>query len=246
MIIDNGVDMIELNVEAFGNKDTLYPTLIWDNESAVLVDVGMPGCWKHIREIMINSGIKPRDLKAIILTHQDLDHIGSIEEAINELGSNITIIAHENDKPYIEGTHPLIKTNPQVMAPMIESLPETLRTEALKLCEHPPKVIVDQTVADGEILPYCGGIRVIHTPGHTEGHISLYHEKTKTLIAADAMMKLNGKLHGPVSQTSLDLPTAQKSLRKFLNYDIENIICYHGGLCEINVNEKLKALIEAI
>lgn len=60
------------------------------------------------------------------------------------------------------------------------------------------------------------------------------------------MIKLNGKLHGPVPQTSIDLSTAQESLEKFSNYDIESIICYHGGLCEVDVNEKLKALIESI
>lgn len=93
----------------------------------------------------------------------------------------------------------------------IEALPEKIRQEALALCSNPPKAKVNQTVAVGQELPYYGGIPVIHTPGHTEGHISLYLQQSKVLIAADAMLCIDGKLHGPVPQTSLDLRKAQRS-----------------------------------
>ena len=129
---------------------------------------------------------------------------------------------------------------------MIEMLPDHLREEAIKLCEYSPRVTVNKTVSDGEILPYCGGIQVLHTPGHTEGHISLYHEKSKTLIAADSMLIVNDKLHGPVQQTSIDIHKAQQSVRKFLNYDIDNVICYHGGLLELNVEEQIKEIVQEI
>lgn len=242
MLIDNGIEMIEVQAEAFGSKTTLYPTLIWDHTSAVLIDTGMPGGWKQIKAAMINNKVEPKLLKAIILTHQDLDHIGSIEEIMKELGDGVEIYAHEYDKPYIEGDLPLIKSSPKVMAKLLDTLPEKLREEAMKLITNPPKVKVNQTVKDGQLLPYCGGLRVIHTPGHTEGHISLYIEKSKTLIAADALICMNGKLHGPVPQTSLDLPEAQRSLEKYLDYEIESVICYHGGLC----NERVKRQIEEI
>ncbi|MFC3884973.1 MBL fold metallo-hydrolase [Bacillus songklensis] len=246
MIIDNGVEILKIEAEAFGSKTTLYPTLIKDDESAVLVDVGMPGGWEQIQAVMTENGVEPKKLKAIILTHQDLDHIGSIEEIKQELGNSIIVYAHELDKPYIEGSLPLIKTTPSVMAPMIELLPEKMRQEALDLCENPPKVKVDQTVVDGQELPYCGGIRIIHTPGHTEGHISLYLQQSKTLIAADAMLCIDGKLHGPVPQTSLDLPKAQRSLVKFLDYEIETVICYHGGLCEWGAKDQIEQLVKEI
>ena len=48
---------------------------------------------------------------------------------------------------------------------------------------------VDRIVEDGEELPFCGGITVIHTPGHTPGHICLYIGQNKTLIAGDALFK---------------------------------------------------------
>ena len=246
MIIEHGVEMIRLEAEGFGGRSVLHPTLIKDDQSAVLVDVGMPGGWRQIRESMLACGVKPAELTAIILTHQDLDHIGSIEEIREELGGAVTVYAHELDRPYIEGSLPLIKTSPAVMAPMLERLPETIREQALRLCENPPKTKVDQTVEDGQVLPYGGGIRIIHTPGHTAGHISLYLQQSKTLIAADAMLCINGKLHGPVSQTSLDLAEARRSLEQFLNYDIETVICYHGGLCELDAKDQIVQLVKEI
>ncbi|MCK9911855.1 hypothetical protein MXD81_22055, partial [Microbacteriaceae bacterium K1510] len=87
----------------------------------------------------------------------------------------------------------------------LESLPEEVRQKALELCENPPKAKVDRVLTDGEELPYCGGIRVIFTPGHTPGHISLYLQQSKTLVAADAMIVWDGVLRGPVQQTTLDM-----------------------------------------
>lgn len=246
MIIDNGVEMIELEGAAFGSKTMIYPTLVWDDTATVLIDVGMPGMWKQIRAAMIEVGVEPKRLTAIILTHQDLDHIGSIEEIKRELGDQVIVYAHVLDKPYIEGDLPLIKTTPQAMTKMAESLSEEHRKEVMELSKQLPKTKVDQTVKDGQVLPFCGGIQVIHTPGHTEGHISLYLQQSKTLIAADAMLIYNGKLIGPVPQTSLDLTTAQRSLTKFLDLQFESIICYHGGLVELNAREQLEQIVKEI
>ena len=65
------------------------------------------------------------------------------------------------------------------------------------LFADPPKVSVDMAVADEEVLPYCGGITVIFTPGHTPGHICLYLNQSKILIAGDALVAVHGELRGP-------------------------------------------------
>lgn len=243
MIIDNGVAMLELESVAFGSKATLCPTLVWDQDGAVLIDVGMPGSWGQIKTLMLNNGVLPQDIKAIILTHQDLDHIGSIEEIRQELGDEVQIYAHPLEKPYIEGEIPLIKSNLQSMQPLLAAIPEEAKQKAIQLLTNLPKARVDEIVYDGQELPYFGGIQVIHTPGHTEGHISLYLKKSKVLIAADAMLCVDGRLHAPVPQTSLDLAEAMWSLQKLLDYEIESVICYHGGLCEWGVLEQLQTII---
>jgi glyoxylase-like metal-dependent hydrolase (beta-lactamase superfamily II) len=246
MQVANGVEMLELKVEAFGGRAILNPTLIWDDETAILIDAGMPGELEQIRTAMSKVGVSFDKLKAVILTHQDIDHIGSLPEILQECDGRIEVYAHELDKPYIEGTLPLIKTDPSRMGKTLESLPEDERRKAIALCQNPPKAKVDRTLADGQELPYCGGIRVIFTPGHTPGHISLYLKRSKTLVAADAMVSLDGTLRGPVQQTTLDMNMALRSLEKFLDFEIESVICYHGGLCNVSVKEQLENLIEKI
>jgi glyoxylase-like metal-dependent hydrolase (beta-lactamase superfamily II) len=243
MKANTGVKMIPLQGEAFGKPMVIYPTLLWDDDRAVLVDTGMPGSWETIRQEMSRAGIPPERLQTIILTHQDLDHIGSLPEIVRELGGQVEIYAHELDQPYIEGTLPLLKANPKSMAPVLAMLPEKEREYLQWLCENPPKAMVHKTLADAEILPYCGGIRIIHTPGHTPGHISLYIQDSKTLIAGDAMVYMNEALRGPIPLNTLDMEMAVNSLKKFENLEINSIICYHGGMCQNNVQEQLHALI---
>ncbi|MGE7093690.1 MBL fold metallo-hydrolase [Lysinibacillus sp. NPDC048646] len=89
---------------------------------------------------------------------------------------------------------------------------------------------------------HFGGIEVIHTPRHTPGHISLYVKRSKALVAGDALICSGGFLRGPVLQTMLDINTARLSLKKFLSFDIESVICYHGGSCNIQVKKQFQAL----
>ncbi|GIO07665.1 hydrolase [Brevibacillus reuszeri] len=245
MKVAAGVEMITLEAEAFGGKIAIHPTLLWDEQMAVLVDTGMPGSWELLRAAMIEAGVSPEKLKAVIITHQDIDHIGSLPEIVQVYSGQIEVYAHELDQPYIEGKLPLIKTNPERMAAMLASLPEEERKKMQAIFETPPMAKVDKILADGDVLPIFGGIRVIHTPGHTPGHISLYVQNSKTLIAGDAMVYMGGMLRGPVPQTTLDMDTALQSLKKLQNTEIQSVICYHGGVCEDNAEEQLQALIQS-
>jgi glyoxylase-like metal-dependent hydrolase (beta-lactamase superfamily II) len=102
---------------------------------------------------------------------------------------------------------------------------------------------VDEVLKDGDVLPYLGGIEVIYTPGHTIGHMCLYLRESKTLIAGDLLFYREGKLSKADSSINHDQDLVLKSLKKLTQYDIENIICYHGGLFNDNANESIKKLI---
>jgi len=108
--------------------------------------------------------------------------------------------------------------------------------------ENPPKGKVSNTVIDGQELPYCGGILILHTPGHTPGHISLYLKQSKTLIAGDSMYSVNGQLGGIHVPTTLNVKEAQQSLKRYSNLDIESVVCYHGGLSKENIKIQIQNL----
>ncbi len=218
MEVSKGVEMLQLEFQ--GN--IIHPTLLWDQEMAVLIDTGFPGQMEDLRVAMEKVGVSFDKLKVIILTHQDIDHIGSLPEILQERGRNIKVYAHELDKPYIQGDLPLLKDGH---------------------IENPPTGKVNDTLNDGQELSYCGGIRIIHTPGHTPGHISLYLKQTKTLIAGDSMYSVDGVIGGIHIPTVLDLKEARLSLKKYLDLDIESVVCYHGGLTKVNINEQIQKVI---
>lgn len=221
MEIPKGIEMLQLNFE--GN--VIHPILIRDEETAVLIDTGFPGQYDDLSRALEKLGMPISQLKAVILTHQDVDHIGCLPEILQECGSQVKIYAHELDKPYIEGQLPLLKDGH---------------------LERLPKGKVDETVTDGQELPFFGGIRVIHTPGHTPGHISLYLKQSKTLIAGDSMYSVDGMLGGIHEPTTLDIETARFSLKKFTELDITSVICYHGGLSHRNINEQISGLTQEL
>lgn len=83
---------------------------------------------------------------------------------------------------------------------------------------------------------------VIDTPGHTPGHISLYHMPSKTLIAGDAMTIVDGQLLGPNPLHTFDISVAKESLERLTTYDIDSVICYHGGLYSGDTNSRILEL----
>ena len=245
MRLADGVEMLELPIRSFTGQNIIHPTLTWDDDTVVLVDAGFPGQLQQIREAMARAGVSFDRLDKVIVTHQDIDHIGGLPDIILESSHKVEVLSHEEEKPYIEGRKPLIKMNQARLSKRLVSLPEEQRQQAEALFANPPKASVDTAVADGEILPYCGGITVIFTPGHTPGHICLYLNKSKILVTGDALVAADGEQRGPNPGATYDMDAALKSLKKLTRYDIETVVCYHGGVYRDNPNKRLAELASA-
>lgn len=95
----------------------------------------------------------------------------------------------------------------------------------------------------GEQIDCCGGIEIIDTKGHMPGHISLYVREEKTLITGDALVIENGKLCIALPQFALNMKDAQDSVKALLDYDIEKVICYHGGVYDKDVRNSLLEIV---
>jgi glyoxylase-like metal-dependent hydrolase (beta-lactamase superfamily II) len=89
---------------------------------------------------------------------------------------------------------------------------------------------VDHVVKGGENIPDCGGMHVIHTPGHTPGSISLHIPRIKTLIAGDAILSAGEHLVVSPAYLSSDPEEAARSVRRLIamNLDLERILVGHG------------------
>lgn len=181
-------------------------------------------------------------LNMVILTHQDIDHVGSLSSILKELPNSVEVLAHKEEKAYIQGEKLPVKV--AQLEAQLNKLPEEMKAiyERLKAFYENNQSNVDKTITDGDELPYCGGIAVIYTPGHTPGHICLYIKHCKTLIAGDALQVNCGALIVAPQSTTFDWDLSIKSLKKLKKFDIETVICYHGGLYTDDVNKRIAEL----
>lgn len=230
-----------------GQERIIHPVLLWDSEGATLVDTGMPGQLDVLSKEIEAAGVSLGDIRRVILTHQDLDHIGGLPEVLRAVGDGVEVWAHEEDKPYIEGDKTPIKMNRERMTQMMESMPEAQKRQIEQILSNPPSGEVDRNLEDGEELPiYDGGVEVIYTPGHTPGHFSLFVRQEKLLISGDELRVEDGELVGPSESATPDMETANASLSKLANREIDRVICYHGGYYDRNVSERIEELISAV
>ncbi len=248
MQVATGVAMLEISAVIMGQVQTIHPTLLFDAGSALLVDAGYPGQLDLLRQAVAEAGVPFDRLGQVIVTHHDIDHIGGLPALIEETHGKIAVLAGEVEKPYIEGTRRPVKLTPDAIARAVASLPpevpEDMRRRFHAALENPPRAGVDRVLGDGEALSDFGGLAAIITPGHTPGHLCLYHRPSKTLIAGDALSVKEGELFGPNPAATPDLAQATASLHKLAAYDIVAVICYHGGLYRGPANARIAELAQ--
>jgi glyoxylase-like metal-dependent hydrolase (beta-lactamase superfamily II) len=234
--VANGVYVLPIPRSPQEPESFLNLTLIVDEQNGnMLVDAGLPDQAEAIGVALLEGGIGVRDLKRIIFTHQDLDHVGSGAALVRQSGARV--LAHPADAPHIDGSLRLLKPS----AEMLEQRPQMR-----EILERLEPVGVDEHLEDGARLEIAGGIRVIFTPGHTPGHISLYLERSKVLIAGDALRAERGSLTGPNPSMTLEMGTALQSLRRLAGLEIDTIVCYHGGVVSEDANGQLRRVIQEV
>lgn len=242
MRIADGVESLDLTMEVFGSAQQIHPALLWDGrDGATLVDAGFPGQIDAFTQAIHSHGIGWGDVHRLILTHQDVDHIGSAA-VIASRAPRLTVLAHAADAPAIRGEQPLIKWSPERAEQMLQRVPEEHRDHLRAFLANRPTCRVDALLTDGESLPWYGGIRVIHTPGHAPGHVSLWVEGPRLLIAGDALRVEDGLLVGPRAAVTPDMEEALRSVHKLGDLPAEYVLCYHGGLFGPGAAARLREL----
>lgn len=218
------------------------PILLWDDAECILVDTGNPGQFEQLEQAIAAEGFTVSDLTTVIITHQDIDHVGGIKEVLAASGAEV--LAHPLEIPYLDGQKTPLKLAALQAAPDLS--PELSQRRAdLERGFASRRFPVDRFVENADVLDFCGGIEIFHTPGHTPGHICLFLREGNILITGDALNAADGVLTGPNPVYTPDMAQAYKSLRPLCELPIEKIACYHGGLVKQDALAQLKVLVAA-
>ena len=226
-------------------NDTMNPVFVDDGAELLLIDCGTSDSFELICEAARKAGIDVSRLTKIIITHHDHDHVGTLADMINA-APGVTVIASEPEKPYIEGEIPPVR-----LVQAQEALEDVNTTESredilarMEMLKALKPGRVDIIAKDGDRFDWCGGVRIIATPGHMPGHIVVYIEELKTLITGDTLTIFEGRLASAKPMYTLDMAQAKDSVQRLSSLvDIENIICYHGGVLAGDAKAALRDVI---
>ncbi len=195
--------------------------LIAEPDGLTLIDTGLSRHFKTTLQAISQLGRSPTDLKRILITHSDGDHVGALADLKAATGAQIC--ANPIEARAIAAARPSRELKRQGLRAILLML-------IMPLFKVKPAQ-VDELLSDGQELPILGGLRVVNTPGHTPGHISLYAPAAKILFCGDSMVaEDNGTLRCSRGANTWDEAKARESMKIQQALGAEIVCSGHGPI----------------
>jgi glyoxylase-like metal-dependent hydrolase (beta-lactamase superfamily II) len=199
--------------------------------SWVLIDAGMPGSAARIiraADEWIGPDSRPA---AIILTHGHFDHVGAVRSLAERW--DVPVYAHGLELPYLTGRSSYPPPDPTVGGGAMAAMARLYPRGPIDLSARV------RALPDDGSVPGMPGWRWIHTPGHTPGHVSLFREDDRTLIAGDAfvttkqesataVLTQRPEIHGPPAYYTPDWEAARRSVETLAELEPLQVATGHG------------------
>jgi glyoxylase-like metal-dependent hydrolase (beta-lactamase superfamily II) len=193
--------------------------LVKGKSGYLLVDTGLRNNYTKLLSFLKKSGINPKEIELVVITHADGDHFGCLDLLLRDHPSLVSAASEVEASAISKGesSRPLKakglkKALYGLIGPLFASQPAQI-----KRILHP-----------GEVFPYLGGLEVLDTRGHTPEHVSLWSQSTRTLFCGDSI-KINGPLLSPsTGSNTWDEALAKKSFELQMNLQPDRIYGGHG------------------
>lgn len=215
----NQHNYFEVAPGVWGMKDifvNFYMIQDLSSQDWVLIDTGIKTSKSKILKMAADL-FGERKPKAIILTHGHFDHTGSAESLAQEWKTSV--YAHYLEYPYLSGISSYPPPDPSVGGGLISTMSKFYRKDPIDISSYL------SALPENDEVPFLSQWKYIHTPGHSPGHVSLFREEDRVLIAGDAFVTTKPeslistitqklKVSGPPMYFTCDWESAEQSVRK--------------------------------
>ncbi|MBI1350997.1 MAG: MBL fold metallo-hydrolase [Actinomycetales bacterium] len=196
-----------------------------------LVDCGLARAPRRIVAALAGIGKRPSDVTRIILTHAHGDHAGGAHELVTRAGTE-GVDVHADDAPYIRAGTSAPWGNPT--AGRLLGRGPTARFTATPVVTE---------LHDGQVIDVAGGLRVLHTPGHTPGHVSLLHEESGVLITGDAIFNMGARMRWPLAAVCTSAHLNQRSAHVLGEVEYSVAAFTHGPEIRDDARERIRGFL---
>ena len=201
-----------------------------DDGSLTLVDAGLERAPKKVLAALAGLGKAPADVTHLLLSHAHNDHAGGARALSDATGARV--LAHEREAVHLrEGRMPTPDRSTRGGRLLA-------RTGGGSFTPVTP----DETFVDGALLPLSGGVRVVHTPGHTPGHCSFLHTASGVLLTGDALFNVRG-LRWSVKTPCTDVRLSRASAARLGELDFDVAGFAHGSHVSTGARSAVRAFL---
>jgi glyoxylase-like metal-dependent hydrolase (beta-lactamase superfamily II) len=200
-----------------------------DDGQVTLVDAGTKRAPKRIVAGLEHIGSSPSQVTRIIATHAHPDHVGGLNDVHGRTSARVAV--HERDAAYVrEGKGPVLDST-------------TFGGRLMRRNRGATPSQVDEELTDGQVVDVGGSLRVLHTPGHTPGHVALLHEPSRVLITADSIWNMRRRMSWPVRALCTDFAMTRQTAHVLGELDYDVAAFTHGPEIRDNAREAIRGFL---
>jgi glyoxylase-like metal-dependent hydrolase (beta-lactamase superfamily II) len=201
-----------------------------DDGRVTLIDMGIKSSGSKVMAALTSIGSGPSDVTRLMLTHAHPDHAGGAAHVAERTGHDFGI--HEQDAPFATAG----KSPPRDHSLRMGRLMDRLGGGGFTPLQ------VAQTFTDGQVVPFAGGIEVVHTPGHSPGHAAYLHRDSGVLITGDSIFNVRG-LRWPIKSFCTNFKLTTKTAHRLAELDYTTAAFTHGPELRVNPREQIRRFL---
>ena len=204
-------------------------------EGVIMIDGGPPKKLKAFQKFIGGIPIRPEDIRLIVLTHGDFDHVGSAGEIRSLIGAKIAI--HENDRETFEKALHHFPTGTTAWGHSLRFILNPVTTVLFKFPGEKADIVLDNS--DYPLHDFGINGRIVYTPGHTSGSVSVLLESGDAFVGCLAHNNLPFRLKPGLPIFADDIEEVKRNWKRVIERGAKTIYPAHGDPFPVEIIKKI-------